>query len=324
LKRGNTGVDSVQTDGVGRYSFSNTAGTNYSLVTSAPTFFTTTTTQNLTANTSVVLDLLLAVTAPGTITGTVKSTSDTTVHIANALVVLTRGSATGTFISSTQTNSSGVYTLSNVDPGAPNYWITVSAGGYVTSTTTATAGLAVGNGATVTSNFSLLTPGSITGVIKKVVSPQVITPMTNVLVLLRRGSATAAVTDSTRTDVQGVYAFHNLPPAAANYWITAITTLGTATHDSLTVSAGGTMTSDFTFTQPSALYPALSSLHRVRFQRMGDRLALDLGVSTSIRTVSIFNLGGTLQHRVFVEAGGTQAIVPATFAPEKGFLFQVK
>jgi hypothetical protein len=58
--------------------------------------------------------------------------------------------------------------------------------------------------------------------------------------------------------------------------------------------------------------------------RMGDYLALDLGVSKVARTVEVFNLGGSLMHQTTVPVGASRALVPSIFAPENGFLFRVK
>ena len=62
----------------------------------------------------------------------------------------------------------------------------------------------------------------------------------------------------------------------------------------------------------------------IHFSTIGDQMAIELGVSTSARTISIFNLSGSLQRQVNVPAGKSRVIIPATFAPKNGYLFQVK
>jgi len=179
----------------------------------------------------VTRDFYLAVAIPGTISGTVRYSTDTTFILSGATLVLRRGSATGSIIDSVVTDSTGTYTFSNVAPGAPNYWITVSTS---LAPDTTLANVAVGNGVTLTRNI---------------------------------------------------------------------------------VVTGG----------PVSIHPiAVGNLNRIQFSRMGDRLILDLGVSSTARSVTVFNMNGALQHRASVPAGESRASVPATFAPANGFLFQVR
>jgi len=327
LKLGSAAVDSVLTDSLGRYSFSNTAAANYSLTASAATFLTAVTPLSLNANASLSLNIALSPLVLGTITGSVKSAADTVLAISGALVTLYQGSSTGTFVDSTRTNVSGVYTFPGLTPASQNYWITVSASGYASASTPGTTGIAVGNGAVVTSNFLMSVPGSITGTLTNIFSVSSGgEPMHNVPVVLRRGSGTSLVLDSTVTNSNGIYTFTGLAPGAPYYWITALSTIGTQTNDSVAVTAGAATTSNFTFNQTSAILPNLANLansHGIRFITAGNQLELELGLSSSTRTVSIFSLSGSLEREVFIPAGETQVLVPATFAPSRGFLFKM-
>ncbi len=148
LKRGSVIIDSSRADSVGLCTFSNLpAAANYSLVAGAPAFFQTGTTFTLSAGTTRTLNVYLVHKAQGILTGTVKNASHD--PIANALVVLRRGSAKDPILDSTRTNASGAYTFKNVEPGAPNYWITVTA----TSGTMTKDSILVASGGTVTTNF---------------------------------------------------------------------------------------------------------------------------------------------------------------------------
>ena len=316
LRRGTTLVDSLLTDSAGNYAFNGLiAANNYTITTTASTFFPSTSNLAVTTNATATFNIYLSLTLPATITGTVRSTV-TTNPIANALVVLRRGSAVAVILDSVRTNGSGVYTFTNVAPGTPNAWITASATGFIAATNNS---LVVGNGATVTSNFSLTSPGIIKGTLTNVVQG-VPLGMNNVLMVLRATSLTTAIIDSTRSNAQGTYSFSNVIPG--KYFVTALSTIGTQNSDSIRVNSGATVTFNFTFNQ-TAIYSVLSSSHPIHFLQSGDRLILDLGMSKVSRTVTAFNLHGSIQHQVSVPAGVSQVILPAIYAPSNGYFFQV-
>ncbi len=316
LRRGNTLVDSLLSDGSGNYSFTGlAAATNYTITTTAATFFLSTTNLAVTANATITLNIFLALTQPATVTGTVRNAINTN-PISGAKVYLRRGSATAAISDSTTTNGSGVYTFTGVAPGTPNAWITASATGFITLTNN---NVAIGNGLTVTSNLSLQSPGVIKGSLSNVVQG-IPLAMTNVLVVLRRDSLNTAIIDSNRTNASGNYTFNANP---GKYYVTALSTIGTQSSDSLRLTSGATLTSNFTFTQSTAIYSALSDSRQIHFTQSGDRLILDLGISKVSRTVEAFNLKGSIQQQVAVPAGVSRVILPANYAPSNGYLFQI-
>ena len=271
----------------------------------------------ITASATIALNIYLALTQPATITGTVRNGINTNT-ITGAKVYLRRGSATAAISDSAVTNGSGVYTFSSVAPGTPNAWITASANGFITLTNN---NVAVGNGATVTSNFSLQSPGMIKGSLSNVVQ-EVPLAMTNVLVVLRKDSLSTAIIDSNRSNASGNYTFNNVIPG--RYYVTVLSTIGTQNSDSIRVGSGATLTSNFTFTQTSAIYSAFSDSRSIHFTQMGGQLILDLGMSKFSRTVEAFNLKGTIQQQVSVPAGVSRVILPANYAPSNGYFFQVR
>ncbi len=62
----------------------------------------------------------------------------------------------------------------------------------------------------------------------------------------------------------------------------------------------------------------------LRIVTLGDQLVLDMGVSASVRKVSIFNLDGMIVNQVSVPAGVSRTMVSANYAPANGFVFQIK
>ena len=320
LRRGNTSVDSAITNGSGQFTFNDQApATNYSLVTSAATYFTTTTTVSITANASLSVTLYLALTVPATITGTVTNSSGGA-PISGALVRLRRGSATSAVVDSVTTNGSGVYSFSGVAPGTPNAWVTASANGFFSITNN---NLTVGNGATVTSNFSLVMPGRITGTAQGYPAPGILVNLANALIVLRRGSDTAAISDSTRTNSSGVYTFNNLTPGTPNYWVTINSNIGTATNANVAVTAGGTTTSNFSISA-TAIARLSKETGALSFSKVGNELYVKMSVSSSERTVTVFGMSGGIAYHTSVPVGASQISVPAVYAPENGYLFQVK
>ena len=261
-------------------------------------------------------------TVSGTLTGTVRRSFDTSVHLNNALVILRRGSAAGTFVDSTRTNASGTYTFSGVPSGTPNYWIAVSASGFISTTTAGTVGLAITSGVTTRSNVSLVAPGTIICTMRYGTIGNY-TPIANALIVLRQGTATSPILDSVRTNATGQCTLSVLTPGT-NYRVTASANgYATTNVTPITVTDEGTTITNITAAATS-LYPILSSSRGIHFSRIGGQLNLDLGFSVTPRSIQIFNLKGTLQGRVSVPASQSHAMIPARFSPENGFLFRIK
>ncbi len=319
-------IDSAVTDAAGAYAFINLApGTpNYWISASATGFQTGTNANQVVPNGgNLVSNFYLAATVPGTINGNVYKATDSTA-IAGALVYLRRTSATSAIIDSAVTDGAGAYAFINLVPGTPNYYIAVTATGYVAG---AGNNIAVGNGATVTRNFYLTAavPGNITGTVRNAVDS---TPLTGIRMYLRRSSATSAIIDSTTTDATGLYTFSNVAPGTPNYWVTAsgngIYTDSTAAN--VAVANGGTATRNFALTliPVSVRSVSANNTHGFQFMRTGNRLLLNLDPSNTARMVRIYDMSGTLRNRISVIAGESHVEIPTAFAPSNGFLFQVK
>ncbi len=250
-------LDSGRTDTTGAYTFANltasTGGggggaTQYRVYASAAGFVSATNTA-ITATNGVTTTTNFYLGIPGSISGTVRKATDSTA-LANAAVYLRRTSATSAILDSTKTDSVGHYAFASVQSGTPNYWVTASRASYVSSTN---ANVAVASGASVTSNFylTLVLPGSITGTVRKLPDSALVA---NALVRLRRGSDTALVMDSVRTDSVGHYAFNTLVAGTPNYWVSAVSTgLNLGSNTNVAVPNGGTVTSNFLLTVPGSI-----------------------------------------------------------------------
>ncbi len=324
LRRGSataTILDSVLTNGSGVYVFNNVASglPNYWVIASGTGYITGTTanvvvTSGGITTTNIYLVPIVAATISGTVTGTPGGAP-----IANALVVLRRTSATSAILDSVHTNGAGFYSFSNVAPLAPNYWITASATGFITATNT---NVAVPNGGAVVSNFALVARGTITGLLINEPLPDLPYAIRGAWVYLRHGSDTAAIMDSVQSDsVTGRYTFSNLVADTLNYWVTAITNVGTATNAAIVVVSGGVTASDFHFT-PAAIQAGFAKSNGIHFTRMGGQLIMNLGASNVARTVQVFGPNGALQSRISVRVGESNVVVPAAFS--KGYLFKLK
>jgi len=250
----------------------------------------------------------------GTLTGVVTAASGGAT-IANASVVIRQGSTTAAVYDSVLTSTTGTYTFT-VLPAA-TYYVTTSATGFVTISNRAVTVTASG---TATSNFALTaTTGTITGVARSSGSP-----VPGLVVTLRRGSVTSVAMATATTDSIGSYTFSNVPSGTPNYYVTIFNpaTNQSLTNSNLAVTNGGTVTSNFVLS-PTALQEAFSShSHGIKWTQSGDRLTLDMGVSSRVRTVSVVSLNGSVQYRAAVSAGESHTTIPATFA--KGFIFQVR
>ena len=133
---------------------------------------------------------------------------------------------------SATTDTSGIYTLSNVPAGTQN--ITAAKTGYLSRT----SAVNVTSGATVTLNFQLATAGKITA---KVVtaSGAVVSGAT---VTIKGGTIATTVTGSTNTS--GLFTTNWIP--VGTYTITVSKTGHTTQSKTATVTSGATTTVTFT------------------------------------------------------------------------------
>ncbi|PFG06479.1 carboxypeptidase regulatory-like domain-containing protein [Bacillus sp. es.034] len=153
------------------------------------------------SNTSVVT---INVQQSATINGTITDQS-TGLVLQNATVSLLQGMSV---IATTQSNSSGFYSFTNVVPG--NYTVQAALANYVTGTANATAA----SGASTTANIALVPqPSTISGNVSNGGA------ITNANVQLLNNSGT--VVDSTTTDIAGNYSFSNVTPGLYNVSVVA-------------------------------------------------------------------------------------------------------
>jgi phosphatidylinositol-3-phosphatase len=213
---------STTTDSSGNYTLSNVPAGSVSITASLTGFAAQTSSVTVSSGATSTLNFSLAPTnsSPGTISGRVTNSS-TGAALAGATVSYSGGSTT--------TDSSGNYTLSNVDVG------TVSVTASLTAFTSQTNAVTVSSGATSTLNFSLApttTPGSINGKVTNISTGGAVSGAT---VSFSGGSAT--------TDSSGNYSFSNV--AASTYNVTAIHSGYFALTKSATVSSGASTTLNF-------------------------------------------------------------------------------
>jgi hypothetical protein len=62
----------------------------------------------------------------------------------------------------------------------------------------------------------------------------------------------------------------------------------------------------------------------LRIREKGGHLILEMRAASIARAVSVYDMDGILRHRISLEAGRTQASLPAKWAPAKGFRINVK
>ena len=74
----------------------------------------------------------------------------------------------------------------------------------------------------------------------------------------------------------------------------------------------------------SILSDSPNKIQNMRFSLLGDNLVLNLPSSSIIRTLEIFDLKGVRQRNIQIPAGESRVTLPASFAPEKGFLYGLK
>lgn len=339
----------VLTDSTGHYRFDSVyAGTGYTITASATNYLSAGISSQAVAwnNTATVGTLYLTQSLALSLHGTIRRTDSTTKVVVGAKVMVVSGT---TKIDSLITDSIGNYNFTG--PHAVNagtYTLKVSAPLYKSNTGTATqdtAGIAILFGQNLAVNVNL-TPAQhgASGTVNAQTAGGL--PLAGVKVVMARRTSqfgTYVSLDSTTTDSFGFFAFGNMIAATGGttggqYQFTMSKTgYGTANNNSnsrvvtnLTTPTGADLASILAvpvqyLVLTTPIMPSISDRsHGLHIATMGDHLALDLGVSNTSRTVSIFSLNGSLQHRVNVPAGESRAVVPGVFAPTNGFLFQVK
>lgn len=254
--------------------------------------------------------------------------------VPGATVTLISGAGSqATAVGVTTTDVSGLYSFTNVAVGF--FQVVVTADGYTPNPSSTV--LAINSDTSnATANFALLTAGSQnvpgTSAIGGQVTNGSSVPVANAQVnLRRRGSTTGAwfMVDSTTTDSLGAYLFSNILAAGNSFDVNAyslvvnVGTYNSFTSAALTVGNNLTLISNVALT-PTALMQALGQTRSLHFSRSNGQLLLDLGSSNSLRSVDIYSLNGSLQKQVRVPAGAAKVSIPMSYAPEKGFVFQIK
>ncbi|HZU29462.1 MAG TPA: carboxypeptidase regulatory-like domain-containing protein, partial [Candidatus Angelobacter sp.] len=219
------GGGNTTTNASGAYTLTNVPVGAVQLVASATGFQSVTQNITMTGGATITANFTLPAVAPatGTVTGKITNVSNAAV-LSGATVSWTGGSTT--------TNTSGVYTLSNVKAGSQT--ITASKTGYLTRTGT----LTVTGGATGTLNVALATAGKIT--VKAVASTGAVVSGTTVTI--KGGVIATTVTGTTST--AGTFTTDWIP--IGSYTVTISKTGHTTQSKTTTVTSGVTNTLTFT------------------------------------------------------------------------------
>lgn len=193
-------VGTLTTDAAGFYQFANLSPGQYRIIASAFNFGTDVQDVTVLSNQTTSADFALAPN-PGSIFGTVVN-QQTGAFITGAAIVIRQFSPSGPIVQSTATDSSGQFTVLNLQPGT--YAITASNTNFGTQTATV---LVQSNAVTNAALALPPNPGAVTGT---VTSAQTGDPLadTQVRVLNDNGILAAVV----QTDLNGVYLVQGLTP----------------------------------------------------------------------------------------------------------------
>ena len=270
----------------------------------------------------------------GTLTGIVASSAAGNPVIVGAKVVVSVGA---TKVDSTVTNASGQYTLTL---NAAVYTVVVSAAGFKDSlgnaSRTLTASVTFNTPTNLNTTLSPAT-STISGTVRSA-NATTGPPIHNAKVVLQRRFGTTAAgvwytLDSTFTDANGIFIFDSLiassggnTATSTNYRLVASAMYYiTGTSANITVALGATNTTNMALNIPDAITPFhVNNTQSIRFSTLGENLVLNLKPFDVRRTIEVFDLSGQLQQQIDVRPGESQAVLPARYAPEKGFLFLVK
>ena len=218
------GGGTTTTNASGVYTLNGVPVGTVQLVASAAGFQSVTQNVTVTGGATATANFTLAAgSAAGAVTGKVTNISNGAA-LSGATVSWSGGSAT--------TNTSGIYTLSNVTPGSRS--ITATKSGYLPRTSTAN----VTGGATATLNFQLATAGKIS--VKVVATNGAV--VSGATVTIKGGAIATTVSGSTATT--GIFATSWIP--VGTYTVTVAKTGHTTQSKSATVTSGVTASVTFT------------------------------------------------------------------------------
>lgn len=245
--------------------------------------------------------ITFTVISTGTLTGSVKNGST---GITGATVQALQN---GTVKFSGTTNSSGVYTISNVT--SANYDVQASAGGFGTALQNATY---VAEGGTTTTNFSLTIAGSITG---KVTQSDGVTAIANATVQAFVGGAVFA---TATTNASGGYTISSLN--AATYTVQAsASSYVTQTSVGVVVNTGSATTVNYSLQnsgneQITYSYDQMGRLAGVvdqsgdsavyNYDSVGNLLAISRQAATKVAIISFAPTSGPVGTSVTITGSG--------------------
>jgi hypothetical protein len=217
---------SATTDSVGHYTLANAPTGTYNVTAAASGFASKSQSVTVTQNATTTSNFALAASS-GTGTGTV------TGKITN---ISTGGAISGASVSwsggSTTSNTSGIYTLSNVTAG------TIAVTAFKTGYLSRTVNVTVNSGATTTANIAIATSGKLAGKVTTSTGAVV----SGATVKITGGKV--ATTVNTTTNSTGNYATTWI--SVGTYTITVSKTGHTTQSKSATVNVGATTTVNFT------------------------------------------------------------------------------
>jgi hypothetical protein len=217
---------STATDASGNYSLANVAPGTYSLTASKTGYSNKSQSVTVASNANSTSNFALTASTSGgagTITGKVTNISNGAV-VSGATVSYSGGSA--------PTNTSGIYTLSNVVAGT--YKVTASKTGFLSRSSNVT----VTANTTSTANFAIATSGKIAGVVKTTTGAA----LSGATIKITGGKI--ATTVNTTTSSTGSYGTTWIP--IGTYTITVSKTGHTTQTKTTTVNSGATTTVNFT------------------------------------------------------------------------------
>ncbi len=308
---------------------------------------------------SLLPAILLA--ATGTLSGTVYRSDSTTKIIKGAKIVFF---ANNLKVDSATSDSLGNYSRVlneasyTVKSSCPSFR---SSKGLLTRDTAITITSGVTNSLSV---YLTPATGMIKGTVTYHVSanPPQDPPFNNARVYLERrtGSSTGLnnwiLIDSTHSDTAGFYSFPGLIPATGgdpppfgtvntskpggNYRVLVIakgwapnfdtnqilTSTTPGKLDTVGFAPGSITVEDIRLTPTiNSVYGFFNDPRKgIHFTRSDDQLVLFIASASFFRTIQVFNPNGRLQDQLVIPAGESKAILPAIYAPEKGFIFCIK
>ena len=348
-------IYTTQTDSNGKYHFDSLfTGWSCFITASLPGYLESSLSNVLTVwNSTTTAGTMYLTRNIGSISGTIRRNDSATVVIAGAKVVFLVGTAK---VDSATTDTNGNYSKVL---GAATYNIRVSAAGmksdrgYPSKDTTATVNFGSNTVMNTGLTPALSTIGGTIHATNATGGP--IVSGAKVVLQHRMRSIPAAQAvwyslDSTTTDANGIFSFSNLisapAPASATYgsYRVLVTATGYRNYPNTTaennadvyqVAYGATyiVNPNIAMTIGCLSLPvdcmeifsnSQERLQNIRFSLMSDQLILNLNSSSVVRTLEIFDLKGVLQRSVQIPANESRIILPASFAPEKGFLYGLK